>query len=714
MSRSASGATTSSTGRRARSAAPPSPPKQANAPAPRAHGLGDWVGAGKAGKIFQNPTTEAFVDSGTQDSLELRTRWTLAEFASHELGTDAVMEVRRTIHVQLARGAAILVESRARSWFYADRLPNDVYAALHAPAKRVTHDGSIVVADDRGLHLLRTHPHPHGRAPSLAVMLAGEPMLGFATPPEQCLREARHFVAHTVPRYDENMLWIESVMRDAPAAALGLREHIKVKLSCGSPPPDALSTARHTIARIKTMISHATTGYEGTALLMQLAELLRHLAELLRAAKQARPADKALWDHVQGGVQAIGKAVVGLGVAVKEIAFMARDLGLWGLDAIAGALGANLDWAAASSIGKAYQAGKSTGEIFTALVDGVIDRWSKAIEHAENGDLSLLMDLGAELALDLAIVVATAGAATPGVAATRARTAARALELTHDTAAALARRAEGVVAKTKAASERAPAAARRALLDSLDVATGLADGLRHALQQADTGVGPKLALLDPGAIPRAIQHVRGARAIGDAKAVIADLRDPAVRAKGQVVIAALEQLAEKAGMPDAISSSSSSSEKIWPGDTQWAIAGKIAVPVLEEIGRRLPEWLHGNGQRVVTGEDGFAALLVFGGHTGYGDDLAAELARRGPVYLLDFDDEAPMVKQLTGARTRRLRVYPSEFLKEHGIIAPGYEPSPPSPVISIGVVEGITPEEARRVCPKTDAQFTAHPRGVLV
>ena len=230
---------------------------------------------------------------------------------------------------------------------------------------------------------------------------------------------------------------------------------------------------------------------------------------------------------------------------------MARDLGLWGLDAIAGALGANLDWAAASSIGKAYEAGKSTGEIFTALVDGVIDQWSKAIEHAENGDLSLLMDLGAELALDLAIEVATAGAATPGVAATRAGTAARVLELTHDAAAALARRAEGVVAKTRAAIERAPAGARQALLDSLDVATGLADGLRHALQQADTGVGPKLALLDPGAIPRAIQHVRGARALSDAKAAIAGLQGPA-RAQGQVVIAALEQLAKKAGMPGAI------------------------------------------------------------------------------------------------------------------------------------------------------------------
>ena len=157
-----------------------------------------------------------------------------------------------------------------------------------------------------------------------------------------------------------------------------------------------------------------------------------------------------------------------------------------------------------------------------------------------------------------------------------------------------------------------------------------------------------------------------------------------------------------------------SSGKIFPGDTQWAIAGKIEVPVLEEIGRRLPEWLHGDGQRVVTGKDGFAALLVFGGPADLGDDLAAELARRGPVYRLDFDDEAPLIKQFTGARTKHLRGFPSDFLEKHGIIAPGYEPLPPSPVITLGVVEGITPEEVRRAYPKALAEFAAHPRGVLV
>jgi hypothetical protein len=157
-----------------------------------------------------------------------------------------------------------------------------------------------------------------------------------------------------------------------------------------------------------------------------------------------------------------------------------------------------------------------------------------------------------------------------------------------------------------------------------------------------------------------------------------------------------------------------SSRKVFPGDTQWAIAGKIPVSALVALGRRLPRWLHGDGHKVVTGKDGFAALLVFGGPADLAETLAAELPRRGKVYLLDFDDEAYSIKELTGTRVKRLRGYPNEFLEERGIIAPGWEPSPPSPVITAGVVEGITVEEARRTYPDVDARFAEHPRGVLV
>jgi hypothetical protein len=160
-----------------------------------------------------------------------------------------------------------------------------------------------------------------------------------------------------------------------------------------------------------------------------------------------------------------------------------------------------------------------------------------------------------------------------------------------------------------------------------------------------------------------------------------------------------------------------SSRKVFPGDTQWAIAGKVPAPSLAKIGRRLPEWLHGDGHRVVTGKDGFAALLVFGGPADLGERPATELAKHGgPIYLLDFDDEAYSIKELTGSKVKRLRGYPNELLEKHGIIAPGWEPSPPSPVITAAVVEGITVEEARRTCPDVEAELelAEHPRGVLV
>jgi hypothetical protein len=157
-----------------------------------------------------------------------------------------------------------------------------------------------------------------------------------------------------------------------------------------------------------------------------------------------------------------------------------------------------------------------------------------------------------------------------------------------------------------------------------------------------------------------------------------------------------------------------SSRKVFPGDTQWAIAGKIAVPALVALGRRLPKWLHGDGHKVVTGKDGFAALLVFGGPSDLAETLVAELVKRGPVYVLDFDDEAYSIQEITRTGSRYLPGYPNEFLEERGIVAPGWEPSPPSPVVTAGVVEGITVEEARRAYPDVEARFVEHPRGVLV
>ena len=71
--------------------------------------------------------------------------------------------------------------------------------------------------------------------------------------------------------------------------------------------------------------------------------------KLLHEAEAAKPAEKHALDHAADLVAAIGKAGAGIVVAVKEVGLMTRDLGLWGLDKLAGAFGYEIDWSAASS-----------------------------------------------------------------------------------------------------------------------------------------------------------------------------------------------------------------------------------------------------------------------------------------------------------------------------------------------------------------------------
>ncbi len=157
--------------------------------------------------------------------------------------------------------------------------------------------------------------------------------------------------------------------------------------------------------------------------------------------------------------------------------------------------------------------------------------------------------------------------------------------------------------------------------------------------------------------------------------------------------------------------------KTFPADTQWAIAATVPVAALEGLAKRLPTWLRGAGSKVVPGRDGFSALLVFGGGAEDGEQLAIDAAttHKTPVYLLDFDDEAPGLKEFRGNRARRRQESPADFLEQRGILAPGHERTP-SPVTTVGLVEQISLEEAKAMCPtpKWEVEFLPHPRGVLV
>jgi hypothetical protein len=120
--------------------------------------------------------------------------------------------------------------------------------------------------------------------------------------------------------------------------------------------------------------------------------------------------------------------------------------------------------------------------------------------------------------------------------------------------------------------------------------------------------------------------------------------------------------------------------KISREDTQWAIAATVSTTTLKRLARRLPKELQDAGSKVVAGKEGFAALLVFGDLP---DETLAKqlLASVTPVYLLDFDDDAPVTLKLDRKKTRvtetRVDEHPAEFLDAHGIVAPGYAFTPP-------------------------------------
>jgi len=157
--------------------------------------------------------------------------------------------------------------------------------------------------------------------------------------------------------------------------------------------------------------------------------------------------------------------------------------------------------------------------------------------------------------------------------------------------------------------------------------------------------------------------------------------------------------------------------KIFREDTQWAIAATVSTTVLEQLARQLPKELQGDGSKVVAGKEGFAALLVFGDVP---DETLAQqlLASVSPVYLFDFDDEAPVTLKLERKKTRvtetRVDEHPADFLEQRGIVAPGYAFTPPS-VKGVGVIEGVSLTEVKRAIPSEfEVELREHPRGVLV
>ncbi|HWO22242.1 MAG TPA: hypothetical protein VNO30_25965 [Kofleriaceae bacterium] len=153
-----------------------------------------------------------------------------------------------------------------------------------------------------------------------------------------------------------------------------------------------------------------------------------------------------------------------------------------------------------------------------------------------------------------------------------------------------------------------------------------------------------------------------------------------------------------------------------PIETRWAILGKVPVDALNAARDRIPEFFRADGATIMSGRDGMSALLVFGGPAREGVSLASALSEehRTPVFLLDFYEYIPGIWRFDGARREWQEGHPAMFLKSHGITPLGYESLEQSLVITIGVIEDATLEQARHVLPEARQLFTANARGVLV
>lgn len=156
--------------------------------------------------------------------------------------------------------------------------------------------------------------------------------------------------------------------------------------------------------------------------------------------------------------------------------------------------------------------------------------------------------------------------------------------------------------------------------------------------------------------------------------------------------------------------------QIFLADTQWAIAATVSPDVFTAARRRLSKRLRTRGSKVVSGQGGVSALLVFGGSREEGHDLAVTIsqAHRIPAFLLDFNDEAYSIRQFEDGRVFWRQGHPAKLLRSHGITPPGYEPLPASSVRVVGLVEDLTLAQARKAMPEAREAFRACPRGVLV
>lgn len=145
-------------------------------------------------------------------------------------------------------------------------------------------------------------------------------------------------------------------------------------------------------------------------------------------------------------------------------------------------------------------------------------------------------------------------------------------------------------------------------------------------------------------------------------------------------------------------------------DPLWAIAAALPADALQWCKQQLHEDLREEDVEVVSGKDGFTAMLAFAESSDLGDAIALELSAKyeAVTYLLDFDDEAESTRQYH-VQVKRQKGHPVAFLKSHGIMPPSRraEPSPPRDPDPDDVAIG---EMAREFANKLKTKYNLQPK----
>lgn len=137
-------------------------------------------------------------------------------------------------------------------------------------------------------------------------------------------------------------------------------------------------------------------------------------------------------------------------------------------------------------------------------------------------------------------------------------------------------------------------------------------------------------------------------------------------------------------------------------DPLWAIAAVLPVDALQWCKKQFLEDLREEDFEVVSGRDGFTAMLAYAEVSDIGESTALELSAKyeTATYLLDFNDEAEFTRQYH-VRVQRPERDPAAFLKSHGIgpgrraITPCRDPDPDDVAIGEMARELLQEWEAR-------------------